>query len=131
MTSNDQVLETLHNFRDSGIEVSLDDFGTGYSSLSYLKKFDIDYLKIDRSFVQNLAEDSDDLVLCAAIIMMVHKRGIKVIAEGIETEDRRDLLLSIDCDFGQGYYFSPPIPAADFEQKYAAAALIPEYSSAG
>ena len=119
MTSNDQVLDTLLNFRDSGIQVSLDDFGTGYSSLSYLKKFNIDYLKIDRSFVQNLTRDSDDLVLCAAIIMMAHKLGIKVIAEGIETEDQRELLLSIDCDFGQGYYFSPPVPAAEFEKKYA------------
>lgn len=119
MTSNDDVVETLLGFRDAGIEVSLDDFGTGYSSLSYLKKFDIDYLKIDRSFVQNLREDSDDLALCAAIIMMAHRLGIKVVAEGIETEVQRDLLQTIGCDFGQGYFYSKPVTAAEFESKFS------------
>ncbi|MFT5218564.1 MAG: diguanylate cyclase (GGDEF)-like protein/PAS domain S-box-containing protein [Planctomycetota bacterium] len=118
MTSNDQVAEKLAELRQDGIQISLDDFGTGYSSLSYLKNFDIDYLKIDRSFVQNLAENSDDLVLCEAIIMMAHQLGIKVIVEGIETEDQLKLLRSIDCDYGQGYYISQPIPAAEFAEKF-------------
>ena len=116
MNSNQSVLDTLLEFRDAGIQVSLDDFGTGYSSLSYLRKFDIDYLKIDQSFVQNLDHDSDDLALCSAIVVMAHKLGIKVIAEGIETQLQKDLLMSIDCDFGQGYLFSRPVPADDFER---------------
>ena len=111
--------ETINNellqYKDSGIQVSLDDFGTGYSSLSYLKKFDIDYLKIDQSFVRGLAPESNDLALCEAIIVMAHKLGMKVIAEGIETEDQRDLLHSAHCDYGQGYLFSKPVPADQFE----------------
>ena len=103
-------------FRDAGIGVSIDDFGTGYSSLSYLKKFDIDYLKIDQSFVKNLTAGSDDMILCEAIIVMAHKLGLKVIAEGVETAEQRDLLSAAGCDYGQGYLFSKPLPADEFEQ---------------
>ena len=110
-TVTDQLLE----FRDAGIEVSLDDFGTGYSSLSYLKKFDIDYIKIDQSFVRNLALGSDDLALCEAIIVMAHKLGLKVIAEGIETADQHHLLAAAGCDYGQGYVFSRPVSVENFE----------------
>jgi diguanylate cyclase (GGDEF)-like protein/PAS domain S-box-containing protein len=102
-------------FRDAGIQVSLDDFGTGYSSLSYLKKFDIDYLKIDQSFMRNLEANSDDMALCEAIIVMAHKLGLKVIAEGVETEEQRGLLAAAGCDYGQGYLFSRPVPAEQFE----------------
>jgi diguanylate cyclase (GGDEF)-like protein len=112
----DQLLE----FRDAGMQVALDDFGTGYSSLSYLKKFDIDYLKIDRSFVSNLAPGSDDMALCEAIIVMAHKLGIKVIAEGVETVQQRNLLSTVGCDYGQGYLFSKPLPAVEFEKLLAA-----------
>ncbi len=111
--------QALLMFRDGGIQVSLDDFGTGYSSLSYLKKFDIDYLKIDRSFVKNLGLDSDDMVLCHAIIAMAHKLGLKVVAEGIETRQQRDLLRSAGCDYGQGYLFSKPVPASEFAEMLA------------
>lgn len=107
--------ERLIAIHQLGIEVSLDDFGTGYSSLSYLKKFDIDYLKIDKSFVRNLQPGSSDLALCEAMIVMAHKLGIRVIAEGIETDDQRKLLSSIGCDFGQGYLFSCPVSADKFE----------------
>ncbi len=110
------VTDKLLAFRDAGVQVSLDDFGTGYSSLSYLKKFDIDYLKIDQSFVRNLEPHSDDMALCEAIIVMAHKLGIQVIAEGIETEKQRELLAAAHCDFGQGYLFSQPIAAQEFEQ---------------
>jgi len=103
-------------FRDAGIQVSLDDFGTGYSSLSYLKKFDIDYLKIDQSFTRNLSPDANDLALCEAIIVMAHKLGIKVIAEGIETQEQCDLLMAAGCDYGQGYLFSKPVAAGEFEK---------------
>jgi diguanylate cyclase (GGDEF)-like protein/PAS domain S-box-containing protein len=109
------VIDRLAAFREAGIQISLDDFGTGYSSLSYLKKFDIDHIKIDRSFVRNLAAGSDDLELCKAIIMMAHTLGLKVIAEGIETAEQRDLLTAAECDYGQGYLFSRPMPPNQFE----------------
>ena len=111
MEARDDICNYLFMLRDNGMQVALDDFGTGYSSLSYLKKFDIDYIKIDKSFVQNLSSDSDDLTLCEAMIVMAHKLNLKVIAEGIETWDQFELLQEIGCDFGQGYLFSKPVPA--------------------
>jgi len=102
-------------FRDAGIQVAIDDFGTGYSSLSYLKKFDIDYLKIDQSFVRNLGTDESDLALSEAIIVMAHKLGLKVIAEGVETEQQRDILQRIGCNYAQGYLYSRPVPHDQFE----------------
>ena len=109
------IKQKLLEFERQGISVALDDFGTGYSSLSYLKKFDIDYLKIDRAFVQNLETDKNDKILCEAIIAMAHKLDIKVIAEGVETIGQKDYLMSIDCDYIQGYLLSRPIPADEFE----------------
>ena len=109
------VKSKLLDLRDAGIQVALDDFGTGYSSLSYLKKFDIDYIKIDRSFVRNLTATSNDMALCEAIIVMAHKLGLKVIAEGIETATQRHLLTAAGCDYGQGYFFSRPVPSHEFE----------------
>jgi len=118
MAPDPAVLDTLLEFRDAGIQVALDDFGTGYSSLAYLQKFDIDYLKIDRAFIQNLKPDSDDLALCAGIVAMAHTLGIEVIAEGIETLEQKNLLLEIGCGFGQGYFLGKPIPALELEQTY-------------
>ena len=115
MNTSDKVTGSLLQFRDAGIQVSIDDFGTGYSALSYLKKFDIDYLKIDQSFIRNLALESEDFALCEAIVVMAHKLGIKVIAEGVETEHQRNLLRQIGCDYGQGYLFSMPMPVKVFE----------------
>ncbi len=115
LDANSTVASKLLQLRDAGIQVALDDFGTGYSSLSYLKKFDIDYLKIDRSFTRNLAPDSSDMALSDAIIVMAHKLGLRVIAEGVETEQQRALLAEAGCDYGQGYLFSRPIPAAEFD----------------
>ena len=110
--------KALLDFRDAGIEVAIDDFGTGYSSLAYLSQFDIDYLKIDQSFTRNLAPGSSDLALSKAIIVMAHELGMEVIAEGIETEEQRDLLLAAGCDFGQGYLFAKPLPADQFERLF-------------
>lgn len=110
------VDEELLVFRDAGLEVALDDFGTGYSSLAYLRKFDIDYIKIDKSFVSQLETDPDSLILCEAIILMAHKLGMKVIAEGVETVYQRDQLISVGCDCGQGYLFSRPLPKDQFEE---------------
>jgi diguanylate cyclase (GGDEF)-like protein/PAS domain S-box-containing protein len=117
------VEQRLLHFRDKGIQVAIDDFGTGYSSLSYLSKFDIDYLKIDQSFTSNLNEGNESYVLCEAIIVMAHKLGLKVIAEGVETAMQRDLLHDIHCDFAQGFFYSPPIPAEAFEQLLKAEAV--------
>ena len=115
LNAETNVIDKLLWLRDAGIQVAIDDFGTGYSSLSYLKKFDIDYLKIDRVFVQNLETDKNDIVLCEAIIVMAHKLGLKVIAEGVETEGQKKLLADAGCDFAQGYLYSKPVPAEQFE----------------
>ena len=109
------VGSTLLALRAAGIGVSLDDFGTGYSSLSYLQKFDIDFVKIDQSFVRNLTTNSTELALCRAIVVMAHALGMRVIAEGVETAEQRDLLASVDCDFVQGYLYSKPLDASAFE----------------
>ncbi len=109
------VNERLLCFRDAGIQVAIDDFGTGYSSLAYLKRFDIDYLKLDRSFVSNLDSDDSDRVLSEAIVVMAHKLGFEVIAEGVETEAQKDILKKIGCDYAQGYLFSWAVPADEFE----------------
>ncbi|NHZ94955.1 EAL domain-containing protein [Massilia sp. CCM 8734] len=119
------VTDKLLQLRDAGIQVALDDFGTGYSSLSYLKKFDIDYLKIDRSFTRNLAPESSDMALSEAIIVMAHKLGLRVIAEGVETHEQRDLLLAAGCDYGQGYLFARPLPAEEFDALLVAQSRAP------
>ena len=122
MENREQVEQQLLDFRDAGIQVAIDDFGTGYSSLSYLNKFDIDYLKIDQSFTRNLQPNSSEMALSEAIIVMAHKLGLKVIAEGVETEQQRDLLRQAGCDYLQGYLFSKPLPADQFEAFLEAAA---------
>jgi len=104
----------LNSLNDCGVQLSLDDFGTGYSSLSYLKKFKVDYLKIDRSFISNLNENYSDMALSEAIIVMAHKLGIKTIAEGVETEEQKQMLEGFGCDFAQGYLFSRPVPEKEF-----------------
>ena len=115
LNAESEVTNTLLKFFEAGIQVAIDDFGTGFSSLSYLKKFDIDYLKIDRSFVSNLETDANNLALSEAIIVMAHKLGLEVIAEGVETEAQRDLLAAAGCDYAQGYLFSKPVPPEEFE----------------
>lgn len=109
-----EVFEKLAQFRDAGIQVSLDDFGTGYSAMGYLKRFDIDYLKIDRSFVNDVASDSSSRAIVEAIIAMSHKLDIKLVAEGVETEKQRALLAEVGCDYGQGYLLSKPLPEQPF-----------------
>jgi diguanylate cyclase (GGDEF)-like protein len=111
-----KVKQRLLDFRNKGIEVSIDDFGTGFSALSYLKQFDIDYLKIDRAFITNLTTDSSDKALTEAIIVMAHKLGIRTVAEGVETEAQRDLLVAFGCDYVQGYLYSRPVNEKEFEQ---------------
>lgn len=112
------VRQKLIAFQERGILLSLDDFGTGYSSLSYLKKFDIDFLKIDQTFIRNLETDQNDRILCEAVVAMSHKLGISVIAEGVETLWQHDFLKSVECDFIQGYYISHPLPVEEFERRF-------------
>jgi diguanylate cyclase (GGDEF)-like protein/PAS domain S-box-containing protein len=112
--------DKLSPFKSSGVQVAIDDFGTGYSSLAYLNKLDIDYLKIDQSFTRNLSPGSTDSALCEAIVVMAHKLGLLVIAEGVETEEQRALLAQMGCDYGQGYLFSKPLPVLEFEVFLAA-----------
>ncbi|WP_011297804.1 bifunctional diguanylate cyclase/phosphodiesterase [Cupriavidus necator] len=115
MEQNADVMDQLSRFQAAGIEIALDDFGTGYSSLSYLRRLDIDYIKIDRSFIRSLTRGPDDVALCRAIINMAHALRIRVIAEGVETQSQRDILLAAGCDYGQGHFFCPPVEASAFE----------------
>jgi len=110
------VKDRLLEYRNAGIEVSIDDFGTGFSSLSYLKKFDIDYLKIDHSFISNLINNETDRALVEAIIVMAHKLDINTIAEGVETMEQQDMLIQFGCDYAQGFYYSEAISVKEFEK---------------
>jgi diguanylate cyclase (GGDEF)-like protein/PAS domain S-box-containing protein len=112
---NPRVIEVLRQLQNAGLKVAIDDFGTGCSSLTYLKKFDIDYLKIDQSFVRGLTKDGDDRALAEAVVIMGHKLGLEVIAEGVETYYQGHILASAGCDFAQGYLFSRPVPEHEFE----------------
>ncbi|MEC5159881.1 MULTISPECIES: putative bifunctional diguanylate cyclase/phosphodiesterase [unclassified Janthinobacterium] len=108
------VRTKLDDLHSAGIELAIDDFGTGYSSLAYLKKFKVDYLKIDQSFVQDTAADGDSRVFAETIIVMAHKLGLKVIAEGVETAEQRHWLKTAGCDYAQGFLFSAALPPHDF-----------------
>ncbi len=115
LQTNANSHERLHRLRQGGMQVAIDDFGTGYSSLAYLKRFEIDYLKLDKSFVCNLETDASDRALSEAIVVMAHKLGIRVIAEGVETEAQHAILKKIGCDYAQGYLFAKPMPAEELE----------------
>jgi diguanylate cyclase (GGDEF)-like protein/PAS domain S-box-containing protein len=115
LQASSNVVDKLLEYRDAGIQVALDDFGTGYSSMAYLQKFHIDYLKIDQSFVRNMASNPADRAIVRSIIAMAHELGLKVIAEGIETHEQLDLLVRAKCDFGQGFLFSQAIPPEQME----------------
>ncbi len=115
--NSDEMVETLRTLNDMGFKLSLDDFGTGYSSLSYLRRFPINTLKIDRSFVNNMVADPDDASIVAGIIGLAHSLRMNVIAEGVETEAQRATLALQGCDQYQGYYFSKPLPAAEIVTK--------------
>jgi diguanylate cyclase (GGDEF)-like protein/PAS domain S-box-containing protein len=109
-----QTAETLLALRRLGVGLAIDDFGTGYSSLNYLKRLPITALKIDQSFVRDLVTDPDDRILAATIVNLGHSLGLKVVAEGVETEEQRRILLEQGCDLAQGYLFGPPMPVDQF-----------------
>jgi diguanylate cyclase (GGDEF)-like protein/PAS domain S-box-containing protein len=108
-----RAAERLRDLREMGLQVALDNFGTGYSSLSHLKHFGIDLLKLDRSFIQHLANDSGDLAMCEALIVMAHKLGLRVVAEGVETPAQGGLLAMAGCDYAQGFAFAGALPAGE------------------
>jgi len=112
---NDAVESTgrLNSLKSLGIKLAIDDFGTGYSSMSYLQKFPMDQLKVDLSFVRRMEEAPENIEIVRAIVNMAHSLRLRVVAEGIETERQRDLLYSLQCDYGQGYLYSKPVPKAE------------------
>ena len=119
------AVEVLHGMKSLGVNLSIDDFGTGYSSLSYLSRFPIDVLKIDRSFVSDIARGASDAAIVASIIALAHNLKLSVIAEGVETAEQLDYLRRHGCDQMQGYYFSRPLAAGDFEQLLRQRACLP------
>ena len=119
LLEDDEVaLETFQRIQDLGVHIAFDDFGTGYASLTYLKKFPLDRLKIDQSFVRDIRAGSDDAAIVGSTINLGKLLGLSVIAEGIEDLATADLLKRMGCEEGQGYYFGPPMPAAEFEQRF-------------
>jgi len=115
LEDSDQVNNQLLFFRDNNMQVALDNYGSSNSSLSRLNELNIDYLKIDIPFIQKLSDDINKCVLCEAIIIMAHKLGMKVIAEGIETKEQQQILMNANCDYGQGFLFSKPVSVEAFE----------------
>ncbi|KQT41698.1 MULTISPECIES: EAL domain-containing protein [unclassified Methylophilus] len=113
---SNHVLDNLSKINEHGIRLALDDFGTGYSSLAYLNKFKIDYVKIDRSFINNITENANDLALCKTIIYMGKQLNIRLIAEGVETLAQENLLKEMACDYSQGFYRARPITIRDMSQ---------------
>ena len=118
LEDDERALAIFDRIQDLGVGIAFDDFGTGFASLTYLKKFPLDRLKIDKSFVQNLRADSDDMAIVGATIGLGKLLGLSVIAEGIQDRATADLLGSKGCEEGQGYYFGRPMPAAEFEQRF-------------
>ena len=114
MHNTESVISMMNELHAMGIALSLDDFGTGFSSLSYLKRFPVDTLKIDRSFITGIPGDPDDCAIAGAIVGMAKQLRLKVIAEGVETTEQFDFLKSLDCDEIQGYLYSRPLPADEF-----------------
>jgi len=119
MDERSGVATTLFELHKLGVKIAIDDFGTGYSSLSYLKRFRINKLKIDQSFVRDMTVDSEDAALIVAIIAMGHSFNIPVVAEGIETEEQLAFLAANKCDMGQGFYIGRPMPFDDLLQWFA------------
>ncbi|PKI14878.1 bifunctional diguanylate cyclase/phosphodiesterase [Colwellia sp. 12G3] len=109
MVNIEETIETLHKIKSIGVQLSIDDFGTGYSSLSYLKRFPLNKIKIDKSFIDNITDNTDDLSIVKAIIGIAHSLNLTVIAEGVETVEQYQLLTQYQCNEIQGYYFSKPL----------------------
>ena len=116
MSDPEKSIDILEQLSAMGVLVSVDDFGTGYSSMSYLRRFPIDKLKIDRVFIDEIVSRPEDASIVRAIVSLAHSLRLKVVAEGVETPAQLDFLKTAGCDEYQGYHFSRPLPAADFER---------------
>jgi diguanylate cyclase (GGDEF)-like protein len=114
MSNMDNTLRILNELKAIGVSIAIDDFGTGHSSLAYLKKFPVNILKIDKSFVIDIVKDEEDRIIAQTIISMAHSLGFDTVAEGVETKEHVDILHNMDCDIFQGYHFSKPIPKDEF-----------------
>jgi EAL domain-containing protein (putative c-di-GMP-specific phosphodiesterase class I) len=125
LADDDSALRIFRRIQDLGVRIAFDDFGTGYASMTYLKKFPLDRLKIDKSFVRDLRANADDAAIVGSTIGLSKMLGLAVIAEGIEDRPTAELLRSMGCDEGQGFYFGRPVPAAEFEQKFLAKDVHP------
>lgn len=119
MGRNDRIVAELDTLKDLGVRLAIDDFGTGYSSLSYLRDLPIDVVKIDKSFIDTMTTSPQELALVEGIVRLAQTLGLQVIAEGIESEEQRDLLVRMQCPLGQGYLFAPPLEYSDVEQLFA------------
>ncbi|MUG92642.1 EAL domain-containing protein [Scytonema sp. UIC 10036] len=116
MQNVDSALQNIQKVNSLGVQIAIDDFGTGYSSLVYLKQLPVNTLKIDRYFIQNVASDPQKAAITTALIQMAHNMNLKVIAEGVETEQELEFLRTYNCDAMQGFLFSRPLPAPEFEK---------------
>ena len=114
MENPHEIARTLKTIKDMGVKISIDDFGTGYSSFSNLRRYPLDELKIDRSFIKDVPNNADDSAIVGAMIAMAHGLGLGVVAEGIESERQLDFLRDRDCDEYQGFLASKPLLASDF-----------------
>jgi len=118
LTDDQRALEIFREIQDLGVRIVYDDYGTGYASLTHLKKFPLDGLKIDQSFVRELRANSNDAAIVCSTISLGKLLGLSIVAEGIEDPATAELLLSMGCEAGQGYYFGRPMPAVEFEQRF-------------
>lgn len=116
MDDVETAIKIMQEIKTTGVSIAIDDFGTGYSSLSYIKRFPIDVLKVDRSFVRDIPEDQNDMAITAAVIAMAHKLSLEVVAEGVETQEQLHFLRRNNCDEGQGYLFSRPLSLGQLHQ---------------
>jgi diguanylate cyclase len=131
MKNSERAVSILQSLRKMGVRVAVDDFGTGYSSLSYLRRFPLDALKIDQSFVRQIADSPGEATIVSAIISMGRSLHLRVIAEGVETAEDLAFLQDHECDEAQGYYFSRPVPADQFAALLTTKPSIPTHQAVG
>ena len=114
MQDIESTIDTFKSLKKMGVKIAIDDFGTGYSSLAYLKLFPIDHIKLDRSFVFNIENDTNDAAIAESVVVLAHSMNLKVVAEGVESVEQIEILRKQGCDYVQGYFFSKPLSAKEF-----------------